>query len=316
MSRVQHILLILLLLLGPGCASPAVSEAPRAPDPGLEVTRQPMKDDARLPLVPRDGAGDLVVARVGDAVIKRSDVGDFTIRYFRDQASEALTHLVDERIIEAEAGALGITVPDSEIRTEVEAEVRERENTVRVQYGADVSLERFLRDRYGVTLDGHRRDLSRLVRTRLLRDRVVRYAQLGQERVMVLDAVYATRDDAAAAARSARAGADFGTLAREQGVRDEVALPPVPRDELSPAELADAVFALSTGEVSDPIAVIEGDQTLYHIFKLVRRLPARSGSFAKLKDEIESGLANRPLEPWEYLQWAGRMRSRYRVEVL
>ncbi len=284
--------------------------------PELAVAREPVKESARLPLVPRDGAGDLTVARVGDAEIRRSDLGDFAIRYFRDQASEALTHLVDERIIAAEAAANRITVPDGLIRSEVEAEVRERENTVRVQYGADVSLERFLRDRYGVTIEGHRRDLERLVRTRLLRDRVVRYHQFSQERVMVLDAVFESRELAASAAESARKGADFGTLAREQGVRDEVALPPVPRDELSPPELADAVFALSPGEVSGPIGVTEGDRTLYHIFKLVRRLPARSGSWSDLKGEIETGLSGKPLEPWEYLQWAGRMRTRYRVEVL
>lgn len=313
MRRVHYLLLV--FLLGTGCAAPRTAEPVRT-DPDLAVVREPVKENARLPLMPRDGAGDLVVARVGDAEIRRSDVGDFMIRYFRDQASEALTHLVDERIIAAEAAHNGITVSDGEIRVEVDAEVRERENTVRVQYGADVSLERFLRDRYGVTMDGHRRDLTRLVRTRLLRDRVIRFQQFGQERVVALDAVYATRDEAAAAAASARQGADFGTLAREQGVRDEVALPPVPRDELSPPELADAVFALTPGEVTEPIAVTEGDRTLFHIFKLVRRLPARAGTWSELKGEVEKGLADRPLEPWEYLQWAGRMRTRYRVEVL
>jgi len=285
-------------------------------DPGLAVVREPVKENARLPLVPRDGAGDLAVARVGDAEIRRSDLGDFAIRYFRDQASEALTHLVDERIIAAEAASIGIVVADPLIQSELDAEIRERENTVRVQYGADVSLERFLKDRYGVTLEGHRRDLMRLLRTRLLRDRVIRFHQMGQERVVVLDAVYATPDEAGAAAKAAREGADFGTLAREMGVRDEVVLPPVPRDELSPKELADAVFALALGKISDPIAVTEGERTLYHIFKLVRRLPARTEPWPAVRDEVEDGLRKTPLEPWEYLQWAGRMRTRYRVEVL
>jgi parvulin-like peptidyl-prolyl isomerase len=313
LPRVHHFLLLLLTVTG--CAAPRPAEPVRH-DPELAVVRKPVIENARLPLVPRDGAGDLAVARVGDAEIRRSDLGDFTIRYFRDQASEALTHLVDERIIAAEAQSNGITVPDSLIDSEVEAEIKERENTVRVQYGADVSLERFLRDRYGVTLEGHRRDLVRLVRTRLLRDRVIRYQQMGQVRVVVLDAVYATQDQARMAADAARNGADFGTLAREQGVRDEVALPPVPRDELSPEELGDAVFALSSGEISDPIAVTEGDRTLYHIFKLVRKLPARSESWSSVEDEVEGELLTKPLEPWEYLQWAGRMRTRYRVEVL
>ncbi len=102
MLRVHH--LLLLLLIATGCATPQVNEPVRPVDPELAVVREPVKENARLPLVPRDGAGDMAVARVGDAEINRSDVGDFTIRYFRDQASEALTHLVDERIINAEVG--------------------------------------------------------------------------------------------------------------------------------------------------------------------------------------------------------------------
>ena len=313
MQRLLYLLLAPLTLIG--CATPQAAPPTRV-DPELKVVREPVKATARLPLVPRDGAGDLTVARVGDAEIRRSDLGDFAIRYFRDQASEALTHLVDARIIAAEAASIGIEVAAPLIRSELDAEIRERENTVRVQYGADVSLERFLRDRYGVTLEGHRRDLLRLVKTRLLRDRVIRFDQMRQERVVVLDAVYATRDQAVAAAKAAREGADFGTMAREMGVRDEVALPPVPHDELSPKELADAVFALDLGEISDPIAVTEGERTLHHIFKLVRRLPARGEPWPEVRDEVEEKLRKTPLEPWEYLQWAGRMRTRYRVEVL
>jgi parvulin-like peptidyl-prolyl isomerase len=134
--------------------------------------------------------------------------------------------------------------------------------------------------------------------------------------VEVRDAVFATESDAQSAAISARKGADLGALAREKGVRKEVVLPPVPRDELSPKELSDAVFALPPGGVSGAIAVREGDRTLYHVFKLVKRYPARNEPWSAMRDEIESGLAEKPLEPWEYLQWAGRMRVRYRVEAL
>ncbi len=307
--------LLLVVLAGSGCVSAGSGQPASAPAP-LTVTREPEREDARLPVAPREGAGDLVIARVGGAEIRRSDVGDFAIRYFRDQASEALTHLVDERIIAAEAREKGITVSDELVSAEVDLEVAERENTVRVQYGPDVSLERFLKERYGVTLEGHRRDLRRLVVTRLLRDRVIRYQQCLSERVEVRDAVFATESDAQSAAISARKGADLGALAREKGVRKEVVLPPVPRDELSPKELSDAVFALPPGGVSGAIAVREGDRTLYHVFKLVKRYPARNEPWSAMRDEIESGLAEKPLEPWEYLQWAGRMRVRYRVEAL
>lgn len=310
----RTLLPILVVLAGCSAAPPAPEEMPRAP---LSVEKKPASGPgARTPAVPREGAGDLVVAKMAGGEIRRSDIGDFVIRFYRDQANEALNHLVDERVIEVDVRAIGIELPAGRLEAAVEAEIAERERTVRVQFGARVDLATFLRDRHGVTLEEHRRDLHRLLRVRLLRDRLIRFHQIREDRVEARNAVFAEAEAAERAVEAVRAGADLSALAREAGLSGETVLPPFPEDELDPPELGVAVFALGEGEVSDPIAVTGGDGTRWHVFKVVRRMPARDVGWAETAGEVEAGLVERPLMRYEYLQWARQMREKYRIEVL
>jgi hypothetical protein len=303
------------LLFGTGCAAPETrGREDTAPPPPL--TRSPPVEGFPAGPVPRRGTGDLALARVGGEEIRRSDLGEFVVRYFREQATEGLTHLIDERMIEAEARALGVVVPPTRIEEEVAAELARREERIRVEYGPAVSLSEYLAERYGTTPEGHRRDLGRLVRIRMLRDRVVRYRQLLEERIELRDAVFADATTARKAAEAARRGADLGRLAADRGVRERVALPPVTRDGISPPELAEMLFGLSSGEVTDPVAITEDGSTLYHVFKLVDRSPAARAGWAEVREAVEADLAERPLETQEYLEWSRRMRERYQVEIL
>ena len=64
------------------------------------------------------------------------------------------------------------------------------------------------------------------------------------------------------------------------------------------------------------IAVTEGERTDWHVFKVIRVMPARVLDWPGAQKEIEEGLAERPLDTWEYLQWARAMREKYDVEIL
>ncbi len=290
----------------PPSPSPAPVEVHREPDPVLSagIVRG------------YEGAGDAVVATVGGAEIRRSDVGDFVIRYFRDQANEALTQLVDEAILEAEAAEIGLSVPRDALAEAVAREERDWARRLRAQTGPDETPEQWLRDRYGMTVAEHRAGLERLVRVQWLRDRVIRFRQLCERRVEVREAVFATEGEAARAAAAARGGADLGALASAGGVRAEVALPPFPRGEVSPPELEQVIWALPEGGVSDPVAVVEGERKLFHVYKMVRRIPARWPlAWAEAGPEVERALAERPVEAWEYRIWARRARERYALSV-
>jgi parvulin-like peptidyl-prolyl isomerase len=259
---------------------------------------------------------DRVVAVVGTEEIRESDIGEFVIRYFRDRANEALTQLIDSILIEREARAFGISVDDAAIAAAVDRELAEQERRVRTRLGADVSYERYLLDRYGVGLDEHRRDLTVLVRTRMLRDRVIRYRQLREERVRARDAVFASEEEAARAARAARDGADLNVLATRAGLGPSTVLPPLARGDFTPASLGEAAFGLKRGEVSDPLLVEGEKRRTWHVLKCIERIPARDAPWKSVRNEIEAGIRESPVEQWEYARWAQKMRDRYRARVL
>lgn len=133
------------------------------------------------------------------------------------------------------------------------------------------------------------------------------------ERVRLSQILTETREAAEEAAAELAAGAEFAAVARRHsvdpsapygGYQGELA-----RDEL-PEELADAVFGLRPGEVSD---VVEADYG-YHIFTVTERLPARTVPFEEARPAIERRLRQERLSAW-LDALVERARSRYTVEV-
>jgi len=248
--------------------------------------------------------------------IRESDIGEFVIRYFRDRANEALTHLIDTIMLEKEAKVLGIHVPPDLLRQRVEEQLAARQRTIHEQFGPEVSLADYLRDRYGITLAEHRQDLGELIMTRMLRDRVIRFSGPREERVRVRDAVFPDRESASRAALSAREGADLGRIAEESGVAPSQVLPALAASDFNPPELGRAAFDLAPGEVSDPIPITTQERTVFHVLKAIAREPARRVSWDQIRIEIEAGIKNRPVEQWEYTLWARRMREKYRARIL
>jgi len=45
-------------------------------------------------------------------------------------------------------------------------------------------------------------------------------------------------------------------------------------------------------------------------------MPGRDLGFEEAREEIEAGLAETPVDTWEYLQWARAMREKYDVRIL
>jgi peptidyl-prolyl cis-trans isomerase D len=98
-------------------------------------------------------------------------------------------------------------------------------------------------------------------------------------------------DEAAAKAVQVKitGGTDFAEAGKEIGqAPEQQVLGKITRDDLVP-ELADAVFALSSGGVSAPVRSPFG----WHIFRVVSIEPGKEPSFAEVKDRLAAELRQR-----------------------
>jgi parvulin-like peptidyl-prolyl isomerase len=248
--------------------------------------------------------------------VRASEVARFLFRFDPGRALEGLNQILDERILRADAAALGITLPPGEVEARTEEQVRSRETEIRVQYGPEVTLERYLRERFGFTPEGFRKDTEALVRLQALRDRVVRFEASRQDRIRIRVLVLKDEAEAREAARRLREGADFSALARQVSLAPAEDLPPYRREDVQPPALGEELFALAAGEISRPVRVAKEGREVFEVFKVVETLPGRDLPWAGAAEGIERGLRTSPVTPAEYLQWARRARERHGVKVL
>jgi peptidyl-prolyl cis-trans isomerase C len=95
--------------------------------------------------------------------------------------------------------------------------------------------------------------------------------------------------------KRARAGEDFGKLAKEYsedpGSKDKGGEYTFPRGQMMP-EFEAAAFSLNTNQVSDIITTPYG----YHIIKLYEKIPAKKLEFDKVKDDLKEALTQQALQ--------------------
>ena len=327
-----RLLSLAVLLAAPACAaSPDPAPATAAADPSPSAVAgsgrddRPVLDLSAVPPAPPPApearglvsAGEDPALAVVDGIeVRASEVTRFLFRYDPARGLDALNQILDARILDADAAALGVGLPPGEVEARTFQQVRDRETEVRVQYGTETTLEEYLADRFGITLEGYRRDLAALVRLQALRDRLVRYEALREERVRIRFLVLRDEETARDAARRLREGADFAALARQVSQAPADELPSYRRDEIQPPALAEEIFALGPGEVSRPVRVARDGKEVFQVFKLVEHTRARNLSWGEASPEVERGLKKGPVAPAEYLQWARRARERHGVKVL
>ena len=95
--------------------------------------------------------------------------------------------------------------------------------------------------------------------------------------------------------KRARAGEDFGKLAREYsedpGSKDKGGEYKFPRGQMVP-EFESAAFSLGTNQVSDIVTTQFG----YHIIKLSEKFPAQKVELTKVADELKEGLKQQGIQ--------------------
>jgi len=328
MTRLPPI--VLILLAAGGCASspdpaPRGSPADAPGEAGGEGRQEEVLDLSAAPPAPPPPpeprglvppGEDPVLATVDGEAIRAADVARSLFRYDPVRALDLLNQGIDARILEADAAARGIALPPGEVEARAVEEMRRKEAEVRIQYGTETTLERYLAERFGIPLEDYRRDTAALVRLQALRDRLVRFEALREDRVRIRVLVLPDEGAARDAVRRLREGADFGALARQVSLAPAGDLPSYRREDIRPPALAEEIFALAPGAVSRPVRVARDGREVFEVFKVVERREARDLSWPEAAAEVERGLKGRPLSDAEYLQWARRARERHGVEVL
>jgi len=320
------------LLLGPGglpAASAATSQdaaAPRlaAATPADETAPASASDASAADSQARVSAAELrslvgdsdpVVRQVGEVAIRASDVYRVMDLAAPKLAGDVLREMVLTTLAELEARREGVDVPRAELEAQVEDAMAEQRARFAVEGDPSMTLEEFLLAFHGMTPEAYRDETRRMVLSSMLLDRTVRLQSLRSGRDD-LQIILLTDDTIAQEVATLLAeGASFEVLAKRHSVhpsgKDGGYMPALASDV--PVALVEGRQMLVPGEVLGPAPVTVQGKDFVRFVRLVERHPAREGSWAELRDEVEADLQRTPMNPDEVAVFEAKMRDRYRV---
>jgi hypothetical protein len=335
--------LAIATLAAAGCASgrhraphadPAASRAPAAQSSAAEPANgdaAPMPRPATAPAPLSTGWSraetpaadapprDPVLASFTGRNIHASEAALWFFKVHRDKAIAALQKLIGAEIVGREAARVGLEWPAEEVERARQAILGAVQQEAAVQFGLGTTPERFVALRFGESLEAHLERRVEEERQRWLFSRIIRWHFSRQDRVEL--AVIVVKDPALGRELEAkiRDGADFVALARKHSAhataKEGGLLPPLPREALVPA-VAEAAFALAEGSVTPLVEIEDGTgQRQWELAKVLKRHPARHEDFAALREEIERGLRERPVDVLEWSAWMLGLERLYNVRV-
>lgn len=181
--------------------------------------------------------------------------------------ADILEGMIDEALIAQGAEALGVTVSEEELETQLQADIEAG--------GGQAAFDEWL-TATGQTAEEYKEMLRRALLSRRVWEAVTADVPAAVEQVHVRVIALDSQEEALAVLDLLRQGEDFAALARERSL--DVAtqgsggdLGWFPRGVVDPA-LENAAFALQPGQVSDPLPLGER----YYLVQLVEREEARS----------------------------------------
>jgi len=266
---------------------------------------------------------EAAVARVNGEEISRQELDDFmnvVYLYMPDVKemyaeesdlkmleNEILWFLVENRVLEQEVRKLELEVDLEAIEDELEMTRQELVNQV---YGSEEAYHERLEE-LGIreeTLQLVHRDthlrwaLFEHAGSRLSDDQVREFleenpALLEQPaQVYALHILVETEEEARAVLADLEAGADFVEVGREVSLDSHIELGQISSDDMLDPTFLEAAFALSPGELSDPVETPFG----FHIIQITEKTEAQELSFDEVEDEARE--IKKRLYFEEYLQ--------------
>lgn len=321
---------VLSFVLAAGLLAPAAAACRNAPDApeqeSAEATATPAAAEPQPPEPPKPMPAELpnVLARVNGAEVTKADfdrliknmelgAGQPVPAERRDEIYRgALDQLVTYTVLKQEARARKITVPDAE----VEAGLQE----MRKQFATEEEFKKALSDR-GMTLDRLRADARiDMAINKMIEDEVAKepeatdvqvrdYYDKNPDKFKQDEAVRAShilirvepnatdaekqkaRARAEELAKQAKAGADFGELARKHSADGSAAMGGdlnflVPGQTVAPFDKA--VFSMKPGEISDVVETEFG----FHVIKVMEKRDASMVPFTQISPRIRAFLTD------------------------
>jgi hypothetical protein len=311
-----------LVLLLAACAGNPAAPPPNplpplaAPAASLQVVPQTPAAAGTLGpeiLLPPPGGADLVVLRVGDLELRQSDAYARLLTADPKLALSAIDLLVFDALVAGHARAFGITVASARVEELAAAEEAEVRRQVQRELGGEVDFAAYCWQVFGMRVPDWQQALRLRTAQRLYQGYVLRYLGLREDRVLVRYLVHGDRQVVQEAVDKARAGADFATLAAKWSDdayrRDGGLLPPFGSG--FPHPVAATALRLQKGEVAAPFQAKVGDDQRWFTVYCLDRFAGRDVPFDAVRDEIDRGLQERPLQALETsaytLRWRGQI---------
>lgn len=264
------------------------------------------------------GSKDSVVVRVAGTEFTFADAFDEFLFNYRGETHEILRKLAGDRIVEIYANEYGVTVDPAEVEEMRTAALRNLAERVVTEFGRDSTLAWFCDQQLRTSLADYEAQLTRSLRRSVLASYVIRFDAVKCDRVVVRHIVVHDRDAAVAVLGKVRAGADFAATARQESVAptrvEGGRIPPFDREFDHP--ITAQAFELPIGGIAGPIEDTRGKEPLFHVIKVVERLPGSQATFAEVRDRLRDELRERPIERFEFEAFMRKAERRFPVEVL
>jgi peptidyl-prolyl cis-trans isomerase SurA len=248
---------------------------------------------------------------------------------------EAVTRLVDKKLVEQKIRELNIRIPEEELRMAIE-DVKKQNHLTQEALVSALAAQGLSFDQYKAQL---REQMERLrlvsqeVRAKVVvseqemrEDYDQNAAKMREEESFRARQIFfrlpksPTPEDlknamtqAVEVQQQARAGGDFAKLAekysQDPSAKDGGSLGVFRKNDMIP-ELQEALETLKPGEVSDLVQTPAG----FHIVKLEERIPGRQKSFEEVRAEIEDRLYRKKSEE-RFNQWVSDLKKEAVIDV-
>jgi parvulin-like peptidyl-prolyl isomerase len=305
----RFILGCVITVLLAGCtAGPTVQPdtAPGATIPPAATTASnaataPASD---VPLAAKINGEPIYMAVFENEVARRmqalTDQGLNTPESAAEVRSQALTTLIENKLIEQAAAQMGIMVTDADVDAVIQQDINNS--------GGPEAFNQWLANN-GMTIEEHRAAQRTAMLTNLVRDRITTNVPTEAEQVHARYIQVLTEDEANQVLNMLKAGADFGALAQQYS-KDPLTsvkggdLGWFPRNGLADQSLEEAAFALQPGQTSGLVRSEFGEQVVYEIVQVLERKATHPLSVDRLMF----------LQRQTFLRWLDDLKATAKIE--